>query len=116
MPKLFPCLSNKLEEVTISIGSQDDSSHGLQFLRGRSPAQSIDRSLKVAFLVFNVCIELHNFARFDKIVDPYKTITMSTGYQRIFVPEFREHYFALLLDSGLQPQLLLQLHFFDYSD
>ncbi len=116
MPELFACLSYKLEDVSISISSQDDSSHRFQLLRCRPPTKSIDGCLQITFLVFDIGIELYYFARFDEIVDPHETITMSTGNQRIFMTKFRQHYFTLLLDSGLQTQFLLQLYFFDYSD
>lgn len=116
VPELLAGLGDELEEVAVGIGSQDDRPHGLQLLGGRSPAQGVDWGLEVAFLVLDVGVELHYLARFDEVVDSHESIAMSTGYQGILLGKLGEHHLALLLDGGLQPQLLLQLHFFDYSD
>ena len=65
MPDLFSGFGEELEEVSVSVGGQDDGSQRLKFFRIGSPPDGIDRGIAVRFLIFDVGVDFSYFSIFE---------------------------------------------------
>lgn len=61
VPKLLSCFSDELENMAIGVGSEHNSSQGLQFFGVGSPPEGIDRGLEVTLSIFDVGVKLGDF-------------------------------------------------------